>query len=635
MCHLEVTARVMQIRDLSISAKTTIATTAVVLLLFIVAVGGILLVLQQVYTERDRVVRSTAQDPTGPAYAEAREKSVRSIDAMGSLLAQLAGQGLRPTVDSGLERAAERVVRDPEVRYVRIRDARGQVRLEVAASGVDTTRDSGAFREFPIPEGTRDRGTVTLGVTGFLAPTAQSAVQAVTDDFLAANRLSNEVAIALIIAIALLGAVGAALLVQLSIAQLTRRFIIQPSQRIIGALTYMERRRDYSNRVPRGADDELGHLVDAFNRSLTFLDRENDQLNTSIVELLEAAAEISRQRDLRVQAPVREDITGPLADALNSLTQATANVLYEVRQIANDVLVGSQNVQSQGQEVLRVAHNEQENIENTSQALAETLQAIDRIAALAQEGNESAKRATASTDQALGSVQQAIDGMAEVRESIQETGKRIKRLSERSQEISGIIDIINSFAERTHVLAINASMQAANAGEAGRGFAVVAHEVQRLADSSRNATSQISSLVNNIQVETSDTIQTVNQATDAVALRSRTVEQAGSQMEETQQTNAQLAEAVQQIYERSQAQAEANHQIVERVDAMRAGTVETMGQIEEQEQQTHQLVRSADDLLRSIAQFKLPDTGPTQPARSDGATRGSDAVSADAEVATA
>ncbi len=635
MCHLEVTARVMQIRDLSISAKTTIATTAVVLLLFIVTVGGILLVLQQVYTERDRVVRSTAQDPTGAAYAEAREKSVRSLDAMGSLLAQLAGQGLRPTVESGLERAAERVVRDPEVRYVRIRDARGQVRLEVAASGVDTTRDSGEFREFPIREGTRDRGTVTLGVTGFLAPSAQSAVQAVTDDFLAANRLSNESAIVLIIALALLGAVLAVLLVQLSIARLTRRFIIQPSQRIIGALTYMERRRDYSNRVPRGADDELGQLVDAFNRSLTFLDRENDQLNTSIVELLEAAAEISRQRDLRVQAPVREDITGPLADALNSLTQATANVLYEVRQIANDVLVGSQNVQSQGQEVLRVAHNEQENIENTSQALAETLQAIDRIAALAQEGNESAKRATASTDQALGSVQQAIDGMAEVRESIQETGKRIKRLSERSQEISGIIDIINSFAERTHVLAINASMQAANAGEAGRGFAVVAHEVQRLADSSRNATSQISSLVNNIQVETSDTIQTVNQATDAVALRSRTVEQAGSQMEETQQTNAQLAEAVQQIYERSQAQAEANHQIVERVDAMRGGTVETMGQIEEQEQQTHQLVRSADDLLRSIAQFKLPDTGSTQPARSDGATRGSDAVSADAEVATA
>lgn len=635
MCHLEVTARVMQIRDLSISAKTTIATTAVVLLLFIVTVGGILLVLQQVYTERDRVVRSTAQDPTGSAYAEAREKSVRSLDAMGSLLAQLAGQGLRPTVESGLERAAERVVRDPEVRYVRIRDARGQVRLEVAAPGVDTTRDSGEFREFPIREGTRDRGTVTLGVTGFLAPSAQSAVQAVTDDFLAANRLSNESAIVLIIALALLGAVLAVLLVQLSIARLTRRFIIQPSQRIIGALTYMERRRDYSNRVPRGADDELGQLVDAFNRSLTFLDRENDQLNTSIVELLEAAAEISRQRDLRVQAPVREDITGPLADALNSLTQATANVLYEVRQIANDVLVGSQNVQSQGQEVLRVAHNEQENIENTSQALGETLQAIDRIAALAQEGNESAKRATASTDQALGSVQQAIDGMAEVRESIQETGKRIKRLSERSQEISGIIDIINSFAERTHVLAINASMQAANAGEAGRGFAVVAHEVQRLADSSRNATSQISSLVNNIQVETSDTIQTVNQATDAVALRSRTVEQAGSQMEETQQTNAQLAEAVQQIYERSQAQAEANHQIVERVDAMRGGTVETMGQIEEQEQQTHQLVRSADDLLRSIAQFKLPDTGSTQPARSDGATRGSGAVSADAEVATA
>jgi len=196
--------------------------------------------------------------------------------------------------------------------------------------------------------------------------------------------------------------------------------------------------------------------------------------------------------------------------------------------------------------------------------------------------------------------------MANIRASIQESGKRIKRLGERSQEISGIVDIINSFSERTHVLAINASMQAATAGEAGRGFAVVAQEVQRLADSSRNATNQIATLIRNIQIETQDTIQTVNQATEAVGNESRTVEGAGDRMLATQQTTANLADAVQQIDARAQAQVDANRKLMERVVSMRASTVETTDQIDQQTRKTLSLVDYSKQLLDAIGLFRLP-----------------------------
>jgi methyl-accepting chemotaxis protein len=109
------------------------------------------------------------------------------------------------------------------------------------------------------------------------------------------------------------------------------------------------------------------------------------------------------------------------------------------------------------------------------------------------------------------------------------------------------VNLINTIAERTHVLALNASMQAAAAGDAGRGFAVVAEEVQRLAESSRQATQQIAQLVNNIQIETADTINTVNKTISQVVAGSELAAKSGQQMRETQQSTASLVELVKRI----------------------------------------------------------------------------------------
>lgn len=368
-----------------------------------------------------------------------------------------------------------------------------------------------------------------------------------------------------------------------------------------------EARSDISNR-----NDELGTLSKAFNSllddrlsALHQAEEENERLNNSIIELLKATFQLS-QRNLTVQVPVTEDVTGPLADAINQMSSETSKVLLDVRHITEQVEAASQQVKQQGDNVSRVAEAEREVVDTTMEELSAAAEAMSKIAEVAQSCNEIATQATRSTQTALATVTSTVDGMGEIRETIHETEKRIKRLGERSQEISSIVDIINNIAERTHVLALNASMQAAAAGEAGRGFSVVADEVQRLAESSRNATSQISALVKNIQVETNDTIATMDRTIQQVVEGSRLAERAGEQMKETENTTANLVQVVEQIAMASRQQAQISNELRERVETIQMSTQETGKQLEEQTIQTNRLVEYSQQLLESIRVFKLP-----------------------------
>jgi methyl-accepting chemotaxis protein len=228
------------------------------------------------------------------------------------------------------------------------------------------------------------------------------------------------------------------------------------------------------------------------------------------------------------------------------------------------------------------------------------------VASLAEQSNNSAEQATEATVGALDTVNGTLKGMESIRETIAETEKRIKRLGERSQEITGIVNLINTISERTHVLALNASMQAAVAGEAGRGFAVVAEEVQRLAESSRNATQQIGALVNNIQLETNETINTVNRTISQVVQGSEQAQKAGEQMRRTQEITGQLVAIVRHIAQTSDRQKAMSVQLLESVEHIGRSTERTAEQIHAQNQETETLLASARQLVQSVNVFKLP-----------------------------
>jgi methyl-accepting chemotaxis protein len=255
-----------------------------------------------------------------------------------------------------------------------------------------------------------------------------------------------------------------------------------------------------------------------------------------------------------------------------------------------------------------MAADEKHKVEQAAHELDDASRAMSEIAKLAVACNAAAGKAIHTTDTAEQTVLRTVDGINSIRDTIRETEKRIKRLGERSQEIGGVINLINSIAERTHILALNASMHAASAGEAGRGFAVVANEVQRLAENAREATSKISALVSNIQVETADTVGTMNEAISRVVSGTQLAEQAGAQMRDTRSTTAELAELVQKIDASSRAQAQVAQHLVARAGAIQKTSQETSEQLHDQAAETEKLVRYSGALVESVSVFKLPET---------------------------
>ncbi|HSS63921.1 MAG TPA: methyl-accepting chemotaxis protein [Gammaproteobacteria bacterium] len=351
---------------------------------------------------------------------------------------------------------------------------------------------------------------------------------------------------------------------------------------------------------------EFDKMLDERVANLAKVQEENERLNNSVMGLLQAVYKLS-QRDLTARVPVTEDVTGPVADSLNLLTDETAKVLKGVLNISVGVAKVSEEVKLRSDNVISAATLEQQEVEKTAAELAAASDSMIRIAKLAQACNDAADKAIKSTESAHGTVSDTVNGINAIRNTIRETEKRIKRLGERSQEISGAVNLINSIAERTHILALNASMHAASAGEAGRGFAVVADEVQRLAENARNATNEIASLVNNIQVETNDTVTTMNDAISQVVEGSRLAERAGTEMQSTQQSTAELVAMVQQIAKRSVQQARASNELRTRAQGIQKSSRETNAKLKEQTKYTDNLVRYSEKLLQAVNVFTLPE----------------------------
>ncbi len=404
----------------------------------------------------------------------------------------------------------------------------------------------------------------------------------------------------------------AGLLISSILGYLVFRSIAKPVHQIAAVVRTVSE-GDFNARTRLRSTDELGLLGRAFDQlleermaTLAEVEKENESLNDSVIALLQAVAQIS-QRDLTVNVPVAADVTGAVADALNQLTQETANVLQGVTDISADVASASAKVKAKSDSVLALAATERQQVLTAARELNETAEALQQIAALAGNTNEAAESAIAKTKLALESVVSTVEGINSSRDTIRETEKRIKRLGERSQEISIAVNLINNIAERTHILALNASMHAASAGEAGRGFAVVADEVQRLAESARHATSQIANLVTNIQTETADTVSAMNAAIGQVVEGSRLAEEAGERMRETQNTTEHLVEAVREIAASSQTQAQSSQTLREHARQIETSTKETSEMLNVQAQHTNRLVQYAKRLIASVQVFRLPE----------------------------
>jgi methyl-accepting chemotaxis protein len=391
-------------------------------------------------------------------------------------------------------------------------------------------------------------------------------------------------------------------------------FIYQSIANAIERLTGTMRQISAGNleaRVELQGNNELAELGENFDRMIeeriatqARIDRDHQQLNGSVSSLLNAVFDLS-ERDLTVRAKVTEDATGPLADAINQLAEDTADVLKQVRNVATSVESTSQDVNRYALNVNELAQVEQSEAEETATQLDTILQRFESIASSAQQANQVADTTSNTTRNAQETVSRSAANMGNIRETVQETGKRLKRLGERSQEISHIVDIINNISERTTVLALNASMQATAAGDAGRGFSMIAEEIQRLAETSRDSTNQISTLVRNIQQEANTTIATMDQTIGQVVNGSILAEDAAKQMQATLETTNQLVASVEKIAESSSAQVAISKSLQARTKRILEATQTTGKELTSLTDLTQRMAEYGQRLVKSVNVFKL------------------------------
>jgi len=411
-------------------------------------------------------------------------------------------------------------------------------------------------------------------------------------------------------------AVGAATLVLfLLLAFFLYHGIMSPLNQLLEAIGKIDGGA-YDVRIKLRTKDELGSVGRAFDKllderiaSLKATAADNERLNNSVIGLFSAMGALA-QKDLTVRAPVTDDIIGTLGDAINQLTDVTATVLHHVTKVAGVVEAASERMKQQSDVVNEMAKEEDVIVVRLISNLETAMASIGEVAIFARDSNRAAAEATKSTESAMETVQATLVGMNAIRETISEMEKRIKRLGERSQEISQIVNLINTISERTHVLSLNAAMQAAMAGEAGRGFAVVAEEVQRLAENSRQATGQIANLVQNIQVETNDTIATVNKTIEQVVNESELAHNAGERMRETHEATARLVRLVATIATSSAEQTKIAAVLRTAADEIAQFTEKTAEQLVAQNQSAASLVSASQKLVDAISVFKLPSAEP-------------------------
>lgn len=386
-----------------------------------------------------------------------------------------------------------------------------------------------------------------------------------------------------------------------------------------GVSEYLREKSAIAERISQGDLTENVHLrsdSDAFGRTfqnmidnlrlLVQTQDERDRLRRSIKKLLDEVSEVAAG-DLTVQAEVTPEMTGAIGEALNSMTRNLRTLIKQVKDVTFQVSNSANAINDTTEQLARGSEAQSSQISLTTTAIstmAGQIQEVSENASLsAQVAGDSLNNARYGTKAA----QDNINAMESIRKQVQETAKRIKKLGERSQEISQIVGLIDDLSDRTGLLALNASLQASAAGESGVGFAVVAEEVERLAERSNRLTQQIAALAQTIQVETKDVVASMEETIHEVVVGSTLADKAGQSLVEIEQVSSKLAELLQSISESARQQAKSSEDIsgamanISKVtELVQIGSNRAAGSVK-------MLVELSDKLRGSVAPFKLPE----------------------------
>ena len=341
-------------------------------------------------------------------------------------------------------------------------------------------------------------------------------------------------------------------------------------------------------------------------RNLIEAELVKDKNQQAILTLLDDISDLA-DGDLTVEATVTADFTGTIADSINFAIAELRSLVQNVASTSEKVASSTDTSRSTSLQLAESAEHQAQEIAGVSAAINEMAITIDQVSSNSAESAAVAERSVSIAKNGTAVVRNTIDGMDTIREQIQDTSKRIKRLGESSQEIGDIVSLINEIADQTNILALNAAIQAAMAGEAGRGFAVVADEVQRLAERSATATKQIAGLVKTIQNDTHEAVASMEQTTAEVVKGAELANSAGVALEEIETVSTNLAELIQDISEAAKHQATTSSHISNTMNVIQEITSQTLSGTNDTAASIGDLAEMAVEMRESITGFILPD----------------------------
>ncbi|MBC6428798.1 MAG: methyl-accepting chemotaxis protein [Cellvibrionales bacterium] len=344
-------------------------------------------------------------------------------------------------------------------------------------------------------------------------------------------------------------------------------------------------------------------------RNLTVTEAANERNQQAILRLLDEIAALG-DGDLRVQATVTEDFTGAIADAINFAIEQLRELVARMASTADAVAASSNETRARSLRLSEASEHQSSQIVAAASSINQISQNLGQVSANAQKLANNAQNSVQVAREGAAVVQDTIEGMNGIREQIQDTQKRIKRLGESSQEIGNIVSLINELADQTNILALNASIQAAMAGEAGRGFAVVADEVQGLAEQAASSTGQIENLVKTIQSDTDEANSSMEKTTAEVVRGARLANNAGTALTDIQSTSESLATLISQISSETQTQSQSAERIAGSMRVIQDISTQVLEGTTQSAQAVGELSEQADELRESVANFRLPTTPP-------------------------